>query len=229
MGMCSRRRFLTNSARISGLALGTFALGHELMSPLPVRAAEIAFPQSSCGRDSEKGRRVLVAYASRHGSTAGVSETVGKTLCDGGANVDIRLVKNVDDLSVYDAVIIGGAIHNGRWLSEAVAFIERHRAILKERPVAYFVTCLTLCRNTEEARNKAEAFLEPVKEAYPEVRPVSTGLFAGVLDYDRYSFVVRMIMKQKMKDAGVPEGDYRDWEAIRSWAQGVRPLLLGPA
>lgn len=229
MGICSRRNFLANSARITGLALGTFALGHELMSPVPGRAAEISFPQSSCGRDSEKGRRILVAYASRHGSTAGVAEAVGKTLCDGGANVDIRIIKNVDDPYVYDAVIIGSPIHTGKWLPEAVEFIEKHRTILKERPVAYFVTCITLFRDTEPARKKAEAFLNPVKDAYPDIRPVSTGLFGGVLDYNRYSFVIRMIMKQKMKDAGVPEGDYRDWEAIRGWAQGVRPSLLGPA
>ena len=69
-------------------------------------------------------------------------------------------------------------------------------------------------------------FLDPLYREVPEVTPVDTGLFAGVLDYDKLSFMVRMVMKGKMKDKGIEEGDYRDWESIRSWARGVFPGLM---
>jgi len=59
------------------------------------------------------------------------------------------------------------------------------------------------------------------------VKPVDIGLFAGVLDYSKLSFVVRMVMKSKMKKKGVPEGDHRNWDDIRAWAEGLSPKLLG--
>lgn len=224
----TRRQFLSRSAGVAGIAVGTYALGRGLVSPTQAWATDIQFAQSSCGPGPDKAPRVLVAYASTYGSTGGVAEAIGKSLCDLGVRADIRLVGNTDDPGSYDAVIVGSAIERSKWLPQAMEFLDKHRKILKERPVAYFLTCLTLYKNTDEARRKAQAFLDPVKDGFPEIRPVSTGFFGGVLDFEKYSFVTRMIMKQKMKEQGVPEGDYRDWGAIRGWAQGVRPILLAP-
>ena len=55
------------------------------------------------------------------------------------------------------------------------------------------------------------------------VQPVDVGLFAGTMDYSKLSFVLRLVIKA-MK---VPEGDFRNWDAIRDWAANVRPMLLG--
>jgi len=66
-----------------------------------------------------------------------------------------------------------------------------------------------------------------VLNAAPDVRPLDTGLFAGVLDYEKMNMMIRMVMKSKMKSKGVPEGDFRDWNAIRSWAGGLSSRLLG--
>jgi len=93
-------------------------------------------------------------------------------------------------------------------------------------PVAFFLTCLTLSKPTEENRHKARAFLDPLRNAVPQVQPVDTGLFAGVLDYSKLSLIVRVVMKSKMKKKGVSEGDYRDWDAIHSWAEGLRSALF---
>lgn len=56
---------------------------------------------------------------------------------------------------------------------------------------------------------------------------VDIGLFAGVLDYSKLSLPMRVVMKQKMKSDGVAEGDYQDWDAIRSWTEGLRSPLMG--
>ena len=68
-------------------------------------------------------RRTLVAYASRAGSTAEVAEAIGRTLAEDGAQVDVRLVKEVADLSPYRAVVAGSAIQGGKWLPEAMQFV----------------------------------------------------------------------------------------------------------
>jgi len=51
---------------------------------------------------------------------------------------------------------------------------------------------------------------------------VDVGLFAGVMDYSKLSFMLRLMMKAM----GSPEGDFRDWEAIRAWASQVRARLV---
>jgi len=74
--------------------------------------------------------RILVAYASRGGSTAGVAEAIGQTLAAGGAEVDVRSMTEIDDVTAYQAVVAGSAIQAHQWLPEAMQFIQAHQAEL---------------------------------------------------------------------------------------------------
>jgi len=206
-------------------ALGALGLWAGLGPARPVEAADLQFAESSCGRQDRDARKILVAYDSRCGSTGGVAEAVAEVLCRQGASVDVRLVGNVQDLSPYRAVLVGGAIHSSRWLPGAAEFVKANREALSRLPVAYFLTCLTLFKPTEESRRRARAFLDPVLEEVPEVKPRDIGLFAGVLDYGKLDFVTRLVMRRKMSSRGVPEGDFRDWAAIRGWAEAIGPRL----
>ena len=60
--------------------------------------------------------KILVAYASRAGSTSRVAEAIGKTLAESGAQVEVRLMKDVKDPAPYRVVVAGSAIQGGRWL-----------------------------------------------------------------------------------------------------------------
>jgi menaquinone-dependent protoporphyrinogen oxidase len=75
---------------------------------------------------------------------------------------------------------------------------------------------MTLCKPTAENRVKVLAYLDPVLKAIPEIKPVGIGTFAGALDYSNLSWLNKKILKSK----GTPEGDFRDWNAIRAWAEG---------
>jgi len=48
-----------------------------------------------------------------------------------------------------------------------------------------------------------------------EIKPVGIGTFAGALDYNNLSWIYKKILKSKES----PEGDFRDWNAIRAWAR----------
>jgi len=226
MEKVTRREFIADSAMFTAGAISVMALGSGVLSPQTVQAAKVEFPESSCGVEKEKGHKVLVAYASDCGSTGEVAEAIGQLLCDNGTTVDIRLVENVKDLSPYLHKFIGSAIHSSKWLPEAMKFVEMKQKALSQMPVAYFLTCLTLYKSNDVTRRRARSYLDPVLDAAPQVKPVDMGLFAGVLDYSKLSFVVRMVMKSKMKKKGVPEGDHRNWDAIRAWAKGLGPKLL---
>jgi len=227
MKQLSRREFMVDSALIAGGAFGTLALGSGVFAPKAAHAAKINFLETQCGMPENNGKKVLVAYASYCGTTGGVAEAIGQVLRQKGATVDVRLVKNISDLTPYQAVVIGSATRSSSWWPEAIEFVERNKEELSRKPVAYFLTCLTLYKDTEASRRVARGYMDPALKAAPEVQPVDIGLFAGVLDYSKLNLVYRMVMKSKMKKRGVPEGDFRDWNAIRSWAKGLCSPLLG--
>ena len=164
--------------------------------------------------------KILVAYATKAGSTAAVATEIGRVIeSQGGYKVDVHPVDKIKGVSGYDAAIIGSTIRMGKWLPEALKFVEKHKDALSRIPVAFFTVCLTLNEDTEENRRTVAAYLDPVCEV---VQPVDVGLFAGVMDYSKLSFLLRLMMK-KMES---PEGDFRDWEAIRAWAGQVRARLV---
>lgn len=227
MKKVTRREFIVDSTSLVGGAVGTLALGSMLLSPQDAMAAKVEFAESSCGLEKKTSEKVLVAYASFCGSTGGVAEAIGQVLCDKGASVDVRLVKNVKDLDSYQAVVVGSATRSSSWWPDAIEFVKIHHKVLSQMPVAYFLTCLALYKDTKESRRVARSYMDPVLKAVTGVKPVDMGFFAGVLDYRKLNLMYRMVMKSKMKKRGIPEGDFRDWNAIRSWAEGLCSPLLG--
>jgi menaquinone-dependent protoporphyrinogen oxidase len=227
MKKTTRREFFIDSAVMIGGILGTVTFANGLLFPKAGRTAPVQFPESNCGQENKASKKVLVAYFSYCGTTGGVAEAIGQVLCDKGATVDVRLIKNISDVSSYQAFIIGSAVRSASWWPEAIEFVERNKEELGRKPVAYFLTCLALYQDTESNRRRARSYMEPVLQAVPHVKPVEIGLFAGALDYSKLNLVYRTVMKSKMKKQGVPEGDFRDWDAIRSWAEGLHPNLLG--
>ncbi len=162
--------------------------------------------------------KILIAYATKAGSTVEVAEAIAEELRDAGADVEVHPAKDVKTLSPYGAVILGSGIRMGTLLPDATKFVEKHQEALSQVPVAYFVVCLTMKDDTEENRSTVEAYLGPVREM---VEPVDIGLFAGVIDYSKLSFTART-MSKAMK---VSEGDFRNWEAIRAWARQLHDRL----
>ncbi len=168
--------------------------------------------------------KILVTYASRFGSTAGVAEAIGKTLTELGAQVDVLAMKDVNDLSDYQAVVAGSAINAGAWLSEAMQFVQAHQDELRCKPFAAFQVCMTLSmKNGEQYRNHVATWMNPVQAL---VKPVSEGLFAGALNTGKIpSFSDRLKLRMSVLFGAWKEGNHRDWNAIRAWAAALSPLL----
>ncbi len=167
--------------------------------------------------------RILVTYASAMGSTAQVADAIGKTLAESGLAVDVLPVQEVHDLTPYQAVVAGSAIHGQQWLPEAIQFVQTHRTALASKPFAAFLVCMTLAIRNAQYRESVATWLEPVRTL---VRPVSEGLFAGVLDVNKIpSFGDRLKFRLSVMLGVWGEGDHRDWNAIRDWAESLPPLL----
>lgn len=166
---------------------------------------------------------ILVTYASRTGTTAGVADAIGKTLAAAGVPVEVRPMQEVTDLSPYSAVVAGSAIQNRQWLPEAQQFVQAHQTELRQKPFAAFLVCMTMAMKNEQYRAGVKAWLEPVRAL---VRPVDEGFFAGALDISKIpSFSDRLKFRISVLFGVWSEGDHRDWAAIRDWAAKLPPLL----
>ena len=169
--------------------------------------------------------KILVTYASRAGSTAEIAEALGKTLSRSGTQVEVLPMQDVKDLSAYRAVVAGSAIRSSKWLPEAVQFIKTHRAVLSQKPFATFTVCITLAMsNSDPYRQAVAGWIQPVRS---QVKPVSEGLFAGILDFSKLPFNWDTVKLRAVVALGIfPRDDRRDWKAIHDWAESIHPLLF---
>jgi menaquinone-dependent protoporphyrinogen oxidase len=171
--------------------------------------------------------RMLVTYASRTGTTAETAKTICLTLQKSGADVEVLPMQAVKDLSPYDAVIAGSAIRAARWLPEAVQFIRTHQAALRHKPFAMYTVCITLAMsNGEQYRRAVTEWTAPVRGI---VQPLSEGLFAGMIDFQKLPFNWETLKLRATVALGIfPRGDRRDWHAVQAWAESLKPLLSIP-
>lgn len=214
----SRRKFL----QIAGLTAGAGALSCAGLGYWATQEQGIEFAESSCGKEIQMGDRILVAYASKCGSTGEIAEAIGKTLCESGAAVDVKRVQDVKDLKPYRAAVIGSAIRMSKPLSEAVSLAKKIRASNPALPVACFSAGMALNTDTPENRAKAKGFLAPLLDAVSS--PVAVETFGGKLDYATLAPIFRWMFSQD-KSGEMAEGDWRNWDAIRAWANDLIPLL----
>jgi menaquinone-dependent protoporphyrinogen oxidase len=162
--------------------------------------------------------RVLIAYASKKGSTAGIAEAVKKELVSAGYAVDVSGIGSVASLDGYDAVVIGVPVYAGRLLAEASDFIARNRDALSRVPVAGFVTGIA---PVFPKTGDISVFTGQLISALAPVHPVAVTMFSGALDTQKLSFVERGLTSL----LHVPTGDFRDWDAIAAWARELPSLL----
>jgi menaquinone-dependent protoporphyrinogen oxidase len=157
---------------------------------------------------------ILVAYATKRGSTREVAEAVAETMRERGLEVELRPAEQVGDVTGYGAVVLGGALYTGRWHAEARRFLARHRTPLSRMPLAVFgMGPQTLdVAAVEQSRKQLERALAKT----PEVRPVSVAIFGGVVDPAKLHFPF----------SHMPASDARDWDAVHDWAETLAGMLV---
>ena len=156
--------------------------------------------------------RILVAYASRKGSTAGIAQAIGKDLVSAGHTVDVIEMKTVTTVEGYNAVIIGAPVYMGKVDKDISKFVAKNRDRLASIQVAAFAVGIAPVAPQIEP---VEKVLDDLTKAVSPIQPVAAAVFAGKLDPDKMSFIERQ-MTSLMK---VRTGDFRDWNAIAVWAR----------
>jgi menaquinone-dependent protoporphyrinogen oxidase len=155
--------------------------------------------------------KVLVTYATKNGSTAGIADMVGAALTEAGAAVEIRPAAEVSSVTPYDAVILGGALYAGRWHRDARRFARRYAEQLRTRPVWLFSSGpLDDSAGTKE--------IPPVGQAARAARQLNARqhvTFGGRLTENAKGFIARAMVRSGHG------GDFRDPARISAWSRSI--------
>ncbi len=160
--------------------------------------------------------KLLVAFASKYGSTAEIAEVIAKELRMRSYQVDVKQVSEVDRLADYDGFVIGSAVYAGSWMKPAAKFLRANQELLADYPVWFFSSGPTGQGDPNEIMD-GWSFPENLAELKTAIKPKDVILFHGNIDPDKLNFAERMIIKSVKATVG----DYRDWLAIRSWARTI--------
>jgi len=179
---------------------------------------------SGKNKGEKMAKKVLITYSSRTGFTQGVAEMIAKTLKGDILDVDVIPMKDVQNLTAYQAVIAGSGIQAGAWLPEAMDFIHKNKQELSKKQFAAFLVCMTLAmKNGDKFRSHVKEWMQPVRALVPTV---SENVFAGGLDLNKIPSTVDRLKFRLSTLLGVwKAGDHRDWDAIQSWAKELKAIL----
>ena len=164
--------------------------------------------------------RILVAYASKYGATTEIAEKIGEVLREAGLTVNVLPAEQVDDLTPFDAVVLGSAVYAGSWRKEAVTLLEEYQTSLAKIPVWLFSSG-PLGEGDPSTLMKGWRFPTAQQSIADRIHPRDIAFFNGELDMEKLNFAEKLIIKGIRQ----PAGDFRDWDAITDWAASIAGAL----
>ena len=173
--------------------------------------------------------RILVAYASVHGSTRDVAQFIGRVFSIYDVEVTVADVKDVQSIDGYDAYVLGSAIHGGLWLQEMCAFTDRFADQLAQKPSYFWITCIRALE-ADGYEHALKYYVDHNTLRTITVRDIA--VFTGKLNTDAITRQEQWYLASNYDGKLTPgtiKHDYRDWEAIAAWVNSVaKELQLNP-
>lgn len=161
--------------------------------------------------------KVLVATASKHGSTKEIADRISERLVGKEITVETRSVVEAGDPTSYDAVVLGSGIYAGNWIKTAKSYVDSHTDSLRRMRVWVFSSGPLgdpLKPDPAQAVTQIAPILEPIG-------PIEHLVFPGSIEKSNLSMGERAIIKM----VKAPYGDFRDWDAIDQWADQIAAAM----
>ena len=161
--------------------------------------------------------RVLVAFGSKRGGTAGLARMIGDALTEAGYDARVTPARDVHDIADVDAVIVAGALYMNRWQRGARRFVRRNTDKLRTLPV-------WLVSSGPLDASAAEKDIPPVPQVQKLAERVNARghvTFGGRLRADARGFPASAMAKTKA-------GDWRDTAHVQRWVASVVRELESP-
>jgi len=165
-------------------------------------------------------KKILMAYATKYGSTAEIAQKIGEILIYSGLDANVLPVNRVRDLDPYEAVVLGSAVYIGKWRKEAARFLESNEKKLVNKDVWLFSSGPAGEGDPVELMNgwRFPAALHPIAD---RIQPHDIAVFHGSVNMDKLNSIEKLMLN-KVKS---PIGDFRDWNTIIAWATSIGEAL----
>ncbi|MTE14322.1 flavodoxin domain-containing protein [Nocardia aurantiaca] len=169
--------------------------------------------------------RIAVIYATAQGSTREIADFIGAYLAARGATVEVADTEHAPELSRFDAVVLGSAVHDRALLPELEEFVRPHRHELRARRVWLFSVGLGPALVGPIGRRVGRIVPKEIAALRDSIEPVDYHAFAGHYERAGVSLPARTIYRVL---GGTRYGDLRDWSAITLWSDAIAQALNLP-
>jgi menaquinone-dependent protoporphyrinogen oxidase len=172
--------------------------------------------------------KVGIVYATVDGHTRKISNELKRVLDEYYDNVELYTIEEFNqDIKKYNLLIIGSSIRYGVHNEDIIKFINTNEAVLDTIKTAFFSVNLVARKpekNTAETNPYVVKFFKKITW-----KPTVSEVFAGMLDYQKYSFFDRFMIRLIMwmtKGPTDPQAkiEYTDWDKVRSFGESLKEL-----
>lgn len=164
--------------------------------------------------------KVLVTYATKYGAAAEIADKIGQVLRQADLLTDVLPASRVSDLPTYQAVVLGSAVYVGLWRKEAARFLKANEKVLAGQLVWLFSSGPTGEGDPAEL-TQGWRFPKALQSIADRVQPCDITVFHGAAVLEK----LNPLHKWMLNNVKAPIGDFRDWDAITSWATAIADVL----
>lgn len=166
--------------------------------------------------------RILIAYSTTDGHTPRICERLRQVVEQQGHSATVVALAQADalDLPAFDSIVIGASIRYGKHQPQVAQFISRHQALLERKANAFF-TVNIVARKPEKNRPETNPYLIKFLRQI-SWKPKLLAVFAGKLDYPRYRFFDRLMIRFIMLMTNGPTDptaviEFTDWQQVEAF------------
>ena len=165
---------------------------------------------------------ILIVYSTTDGQTRKICKRLQHVIEQQTHKVTVVSIHDEPhiDASNFDKIIIGASIRYGKHSPLIVNFIKKNKRLLESKPNAFF-SVNVVARKPEKSKPEDNPYLQKFLKRI-SWKPEELAVFAGKIDYPRYSFVDRLMIRMIMwmtKGPTNPKAvvEYTDWKQVESF------------
>ena len=172
---------------------------------------------------------ILIIYSTTDGHTKKICQKIRWLIEQQGHNV--KLVSIDDEAPVqpelFDKIVIGARIRYGKHNKNVLDFVTRNKDILQNKPAAFF-SVNVVARKPDKNQPDTNPYIQKFLKQVPW-RPDVLAVFAGEIDYQKYRFFDRMMIRLIMYITHGPTGlntvtDFTNWEQVEDFARVISEM-----
>lgn len=166
--------------------------------------------------------KIVIVYSTTDGHTREICHRLQGVLEQQAHQVTLISVRDEPcaDLKPFDKIVIGASIRYGRHSPLIVDFINRNEKILNSKSSAFFSVSV-VARKPEKSRPDTNPYVRKLLKKI-SWRPKELAVFAGKIDYPRYGFLDRLVIRGIMWMTKGPTDpgavvEFTDWRRVEAF------------